>query len=729
MADNVTQAGEPLVDRYSQRGDRDIIGTSVPRLDAIAKVTGAAKYTHDLYPTGVLHAVAVRSPYASATVITINDGVARTLPGVVEILTYPGKRIRYAGEEVAVVAAETLGQARDGARALEVEYEAYAAVVNIEDAISSGAPQVYDTKPNAGEPRVSTTGDVVQGFSQADVVYEADYRTQIQTHSPMETHAAVIHWHDFDHATVWIATQGIFSARDELATYHGVPPENIKVICDYIGGGFGSKIGIGTYGRMCSDLSRLSGRPVRLILDRKAEQLATGNRPNSIQHLKVGARSDGTLTAIELTGYATPGVGSGSGFGSAARGLYDCPNISTTEIAVYTNCGPAAAMRAPGHPQGVFSMEAAMDELAYELGLDPVEIRITNDPHKMRRAQLRLGAEKFGWAQRNPVPGGDSGPVKRGMGVATCTWVGGGTPGYQVKTTLHPDGRVLVQTGTQDIGTGCRTWIGMLVAEELGLPLEKIQVEIGHTDLPVGCFAGGSTTTPSMSPPSRESGQLAREALAEVVAPVFGGVPSQLTFQDGLVMADNGVSMTFEEACSYLDAPISLTGSRGDIAKVGRQISTGAHFAEVEVDVRTGKITVLRVLAVHDAGRILNRLTAESQVYGGVIMGMNYALFEERVMDVSQGLMLNANLEGYKIGGSRDIPEITPLLMDLASGGSYVGALGLGESPTIPTAAAIANAVRHAIGVRLTEIPMTPSRVLAALGTINRSPKYKMRRR
>ena len=729
MADTLIQAREPVVDRYSQRGDRDLIGTSVPRLDAIAKVTGAARYTHDIYPANVLHAVAVRSPYASATVISIDDKVARTMPGVADVLSYPGKRIRYAGEEVAVVAAETLSQARDAAAAIEVDYEAYAAVVTIEDAMSSGAPQVYDTKPNAGEPRVSTEGDVTQGFSQADVTYEADFTTQIQVHSPMETHSAVIQWQDMNHATVWIATQGIFSAQDELATYHGVPSENIKVICDYIGGGFGSKIGIGTYGRMCSDLARSTGRPVRLILDRKAEQLATGNRPNSVQHLKVGARSDGTLTAIQLSGYATPGVGSGSGFGTAARGLYECPNISTTEVAVYTNCGPAAAMRAPGHPQGVFSIEAAMDELAYSLGIDPVEIRIINDPHKMRRAQLRLGAEQFGWDERNPGAGADPGPIKRGMGVATCTWVGGGSPGYQVKTTLFPDGKVLVQTGTQDIGTGCRTWIGMLVAEELGLPLEKVQVEIGHTDLPVGCFAGGSTTTPSMSPPSRESGQLAREALAAVVAPVFGGVASQLTFQDGLVIADNGVSMTFEEACGYLDGPLALTGSRGDIAKVGRQVSTGAHFVEVEVDTRTGKVTVLRVLAVHDAGRILNRLTAESQIYGGVIMGMNYALFEERVMDRGQGLMLNANLEGYKIAGSRDIPEITPLLMDLASGGSYVGALGLGESPVIPTAAAIGNAVRHAIGVRITEIPMTPARVLEALGTINRSPQHKMRRR
>lgn len=706
----------PPYDRYAQRDERSIIGKPTPRLDAHAKVTGAATYTHDVRLPNMLFAMPLRSPHASALVTSVDASQAEALPGVMGILTFPGRRVRFAGDEVAAVAAESIQIARDAIELINVDYQVFPSVVTIEDAIAPGAPQVYDDRPNMGSPRVRTAGDIEEGFAEAAVIVEDVYRTQVQTHSPMETHAAVCQWLADDQLKVWISTQGVGAVASEYADYFGLPIENVQVICDYIGGGFGSKISAGTYGIMAAELARLTGRPVKMIVDRKGEQESTGNRPDSIQTLKVGARADGTLCAIEARGYGTPGTGAGAGFAAPIRGLYACENYLTEEISVYTNCGPATTMRAPGDPQGVFSIEAAMDELAYALGLDPLTMRLANDEIKVRRRQFKEGADYFGWSQlRNPVPGSDPGPVKRGFGLASCDWTNGGFGGNEVQVTVTRAGDVHIQNGTQDIGTGTRTWMAMLVAEELGLPLDSVRISIGDSRLPKGSFAGGSTTTPSMAAPTREAGENARLAIAEVAARELSAPADSLIFADGQVWAPNGEAMTFNAACALLPEAVTVSGTRMDKAKWGSDTTTGVHFVEVEVDTRTGKVTVKRVLAIHDAGRILNPLTAESQIIGGVIGGMNYALFEERIMDKESGMMLNANLESYKIGGSRDMPIIEPILTDVSTGGTYVGALGLGEPPFIPTAAAIGNAVRHAIGVRITSLPITPDKVLAAL--------------
>lgn len=704
--------------RYSQNTPRAVIGTRVPRKDAIAKVTGKAKYACDIILPGMLHAVAVRSPHASATVTSIDATAAGKMPGVRGILTYAGKRIRYAGDDVAVVAADTLNQARDAAQAIIVNYDVYPAVVTIEDALAPGAPLVFETKPNAGTPRVSEAGNITQGFSEATAISEGVYRTQIQTHSSMETHGATVRWLDDMRLEVWISTQGTFSTQSDFADHFGLVTENVRVYADFVGGGFGSKIGAGSYGIAAAELAQMTGAPVRFILDRKEEQLATGNRPDSIQTLKVGAKADGTITAIQLSGYGTAGTGSGAGFGSPARGLYKVANYRTEETQVYTNCGPAAAMRAPGHPQGVFSLESAIDDLSYKLGIDPVQMRIKNDQYPLRKEQFTKGAERFGWSKRNPKANASTGYLKRGTGVASCTWNNGGQPGCEVWVTVDTTGGVLVQNGAQDIGTGVKTWMAMLVAEELGLPPDRINIQLGDTTLPYGPLSGGSTTTPTLAPPTKQAGTRARDGIAALAAPILGATASELVFANGMITAPNGKSISFTDACKYLTGPTKYIGTRTDQMKLQQDLVTGVNFAEVDVDTRTGKITVLRVLAVHNAGRILNLLTAESQVIGGVIQGLNYALFEERVMERNLGLMMNANLEGYKIGGSKDMPVIDPWVMDISSGGTSVGAVGLGESPIIATAAAIANAVYHAIGVRLTEIPMTPARVLEALGTL-----------
>lgn len=705
-------------DRYGQTTPRSVIGTRVPRKDATAKVTGQAKYACDVILPGMLFAVGVRCPHASATVLTVDASAAAALPGVRGVLSFSGKRVRFAGDEVAVVAADTLQQARDAARAIVVTYDVYPAVVTTEDAMATGAPPVFETKANVGTPRVSEKGNITQGFTEAAAIVEREYRTQVQTHSPMETHGAVVRWTDETHIEAWVSTQGTFSAQSDLASYFSLPTTNVRVYCDFIGGGFGSKIGAGSYGIDAAELSRMTGKPVRYVYDRREEQLSAGNRPDSIQKLKVGARADGTLSAIQLSGYATGGTGGGAGFGAPARDLYTVANYRTEEVQVYTNCGPAASMRAPGNPQGVFPLESAIDELAYKLNMDPVQLRVLNDPYPLRREQFTKGAERFGWSTRNPVAGAGTGPVKRGVGVAACTWTNGGQPGCEVWVTVYTDGRVLVQNGAQDLGTGTKTWMAMLVAEELGLSVDRVEIQMGDTTLPYGPLSGGSTTTPTLAPPTKQAGTKARDAVAAVVAPVLGATASDLVFANNTITAPNGKSLSFTAGCAYLTGVTKVSGTRTDQMKFQQDTVTGVQFAEVEVDTRTGVIRVLRVLAVHNAGRILNLLTAESQVIGGVIQGMNYALYEERIMERNLGIMLNANLEGYKIGGSKDMPTIDAWVMDVSTGGTSVGAVGLGEPPIIPTAAAIGNAVYHATGVRVCELPMTPTRVLKALGTL-----------
>lgn len=720
--------GEPRGARAVGATPQALVGSYQPRLDGVAKVSGQAVYTHDVALPDLCHAVVLRCPFPSALVVSVDDSVARSMPGVRAVISYPEKRIRFAGDDVAGVAADTLAQARDALQALVVTYEVYPAVVTIEDALAPDAPKVFDGRANAAVPRVSEVGDVEAGFAQSAAVIEGDYRTQVQTHSCMETHCAVVRWDDARHVTAWVSTQGINLTRQDLAGQVGLKPQDVRVICEHMGGGFGSKISAGPWGLMAAELARQAGRPVKLLLDRYGEQVCTGNRPDSIQHLKVGASAEGKLTALELSGYGTAGVGSGAGFGTPARVLYPIPSYRVSETPVYTNCGPAAAMRAPGYPQGVFALESALDDLADALGMDPVTFRELNNDSPNRAEAFRIGAERFGWGARMTA-GSTPGYLKRGVGVASCVWSSGASGTYEVEVQVTPQGQVTVLSGVQDIGTGTRTWMAMLVADALGLPLEQVQIRIGDSDFPTACFSGGSTTSPSMAAPTRQVGENTRSALASLVAESLGCDPSELVFADGRITAPSGASLAFAEACAFLSETLVLRASKLEAETLNNGDTYGVHFVEVEVDTRTGCVRVVRVTAVHESGCILNRLTAESQIIGGVIQGINYALFEERIMDRASGQMLNANLEHYKIGGARDIPQIDPYMMEVDITGQYVGALGMAEQTNIPTAAAIRNAIKNATGCHLYELPMTPARVLAALQAQAGAPSQKKIRR
>ncbi len=696
---------------WSWPSERRLIGQRIPRLDGAWKATGRAIYSYDINRPRMCYGKMLRSPHGRASVVSIETSAAEAAPGVVavETIAEPGATLRYHGDPIAAVAAETEEQARDACRMIEIRYDLLPHVVTEEDAMLPRAPQVHED----GNIRLGTAreeGDIGAGLDGADVTFEGVFRTQVQTHSSLETHGVVAEWNG-DHLTVWASTQGVHAVKDGLTGYFEIPATQVHVQTPVMGGGFGSKLGSGIEDAMAAVLARQSGRPVKMLLERDEEHLDTGNRPSAVARVRAGVSADGRLTGFEATSYGTGGITSGANF--PLPYIYSVPNSRTQGSAIYINAGNQRAMRAPGHPQGSFIMEAVMDELAALVSMDPVEFRKLNVPtDSLWSDQLDLGAEAIGWSDNWHPPGDPTpGPIKKGLGCAISTWGSGGGR-TQAFCRIHPDGSVEMNTGTQDIGTGTRTIVAIVTAEILGLEVEDITVGIGNSDFPYSGSSGGSTTIPSVCPAVRVTAGLALEALFGRIAPALGASADQLEARVGGIgiVGDTSTSWSWREACSRLGTePVSVDG-QWQPGLSARGVN-GAQFAAVSVDIETGVVTVDKLVAHHDCGMVVDELTAESQVNGGLIMGLSYALFEERIMDRPTGRMVNPNLETYHIAGPSDMPEFDVNMMDVPDR----GVLGLGEPPTIPTAAAIANAVANAIGVRVHSLPITPEKVVAAL--------------
>ncbi len=688
--------------------DLQVVSKRQPRVDAPLKVSGQAKYTYDINLKGMLYGAILTCPHPAAKVVRIDDTRVRQMPGVRAVLTdaHPTGTARYAGEYVAAVAATSPQLARDALELFSVEYEVKPFVVELEAAMQEGAPRVFAERANVGELEVQSEGDVEAGFATADAVVEAQFRTQVQTHSSLETHGSVAMW-EGDVLTIYDSTQAVHGVREGVAKALEIPVSKVRVICHHMGGGFGSKLWAGRYTAIAARLAKEAGAPVKLMLSRKDEHLSTGNRPSSLQKLKLGAKKDGTITAFSATTYGSAGIAGGGGV-SLPLVYTGMPNWRHEHADVFTNAGEARPFRAPGRPQASFAMEQLMDEMAEKLGMDPVEFRLKNDPNPARQKEWRLGAERIGWAKRQKMAGSGTGPLKRGLGLGASIWGSGGR-GTKAQINIFADGTVEVRCGTQDIGTGTRTLVAVVAAEELGLPLSAVRPLIGDSDYPHSGGSGGSTTAPSVAPAIKITAENARLELAKIAAPHLGVEAGQVRFAEGRLRG-NGKSLSWKEACGLLGTQV-LSASGEWAEGLSSSGVAGCQFAEVEVDTDTGRIQVLRVVAVADCGLIVDRLTTESQVNGGVIQGLSYALFEERLMDPNTGTMVNADFENYKIAGPLEMPQIEVILFDEAER----GVIGIGEPPTIPTSAAIANAVYHAIGVRMRQLPMTPDRVLQAL--------------
>jgi xanthine dehydrogenase YagR molybdenum-binding subunit len=689
------------------------LSKSIQRLDGPLKATGRAKYSYDMNRPGMLWGKILRSPHPHARVVSIDLEPARRMNGVRAVLSIAeaGKKVMYVGDEVAAVAATTEDIARDALRAIRVQYEPLPFIATVEQALRPEAPAVFEGG-NVRESEAEEEGSLDTGFQQAAHIVEQQYATQVQTHVSLETHGCVCEW-DGDKLTAWVSTQAVHGTAEGFASSLGIPQANVRVITEHMGGGFGSKFGPDVQGVTCAKLARDAKAPVHLLLDRREEHLAVGNRPSAYAKVRAGVAADGTLTAFDAETWGTGGAGAASGF--PLPYIYEFPNRRRVHRNVYINAGQQRAMRAPGHPQGCFVTEMLMDELADRIKMDPVEFRIRNlppqAPNAMWREYFKVGAQRFGWDRRHATGDPTPGPIKRGMGCAANRWGGGGR-GTRAQCDILPDGGVVMKCGTQDIGVGTRTLVTMITAETLGLPLDAVTAQIGDSNYPFSGGSGGSTTAPAVSPAIRVTATKALQALAERVSPALGVPADQITASNGRVHAagDPSKGMSWRDACRQLGTtPVSVNGEWE--AGLSASGSSGVQFAEVEVDIDTGVTKVTRITCVQDCGLIVNMLTTESQCIGGMVMGVGYALFEDRILDRNTATMVNPNMEWYLLPGPSDIPQIDVVMMNQPER----GVIGIGEPPTISTAAAIANAVANAIGVRVRSIPITPQKVLAAL--------------
>ena len=693
-----------------------LIGRRISRIDGPWKSSGRIQYSYDVNRPNMLHGKMVFSPYAHAKVVSIDTSAAEKMPGVkaVDIITEPGKEVFWAGHEVAAVAAETEEQARDAARRIQVRYEKLPHLVSDVDPRKAGE----HTKQLAEQ----TDGNPDQALQQAEVTSEGEYGVPVITHCCLESHGQVAEW-DGDNLTIYASTQNVSGMPAEMVRAKiADSADKVRVLTPVMGGGFGSKFGADTWGLACARLAKKAGRPVKMMLERDQELMAAGARPSMYARVKVGAKKDGTLMGWTSESWGTGGPDAQGGAPNIPY-VVRIPDRRARHTAVLTNIGPARAWRAPNHPQMCLITMSALDDLAAKLAMDPVEmlqknIQMTGQLAKTYSAELEKAAELMDW-KKKWHPRGDKtpGPIKRGWGVSIHTWGGGGHPS-NCNCTIQPDGSVSASLGSQDLGTGTRTVIGIITAETMGLPLEAVKVNIGDSKYPADGASGGSTTVGGVSASTRRAATAALNQLLDKVAPSLNAKPDELEAVDGqiCVKGNPGRAISWKQACAKLGTA-SITGvgqrERGDdliSSGVG-----GAQMAEVSVDTETGLVQVDKLVAVQDCGLIIDLKTAESQVYGACIMGITYSLFEHKIMDEQTGRCLNADLEFYKLAGIGDFGDIVVHMMT-GPGYDERGVIGLGEPPVISPGAAISNAVANAIGVRVPTLPLTPDKVLGALG-------------
>jgi CO/xanthine dehydrogenase Mo-binding subunit len=709
---------EDTLDQWPE-GPGEVVGRPAPRLDGLQRARGEARYTADIQLPGMLHAAVLRSPHAHARVKNLALEAARAAPGVRAVAGPINEEIGYQGQPVAAVAADTLAQARAALRLIQVEWEEREPLLDPDEAVRRG---------ELIGRRTEERGDVERGFAEADVVVEAEYRTQTVLHNSMETHQSVCEWEGDDRLNVYISTQYIWGVREDVAEHYGLPPDHVRVVCRFMGGGFGSKNGPGDYTYIAADLARETGRPVKCALTRSEENLDSGNRNATIQRLRAGARSDGTLTALEGEFVnATGWDGWLSSTGGPMEMLYGCENVRIAEYGAKLNTGPMKAFRAPGFVEGTFGLECLIDELAAKLDLDPLDFRRRNHsdhdavdgrPFSSKNLLECYRRAEPHWQRRDEVRARSEGPWKRGVGLASQIWYGGGGPPSYAWVRIGADARAVVITAMQDIGTGTATAMAQIAAEELGLPLDRVEISLGDSARgPYASISAGSSTVPSMGPAVRAAAADAARQLLEIAAQRYDVEQSALSLRGGNVVSAHGGSWPLEEITGLLeDAQILGKGSRGPNPTGMRVLTFGVQVAEVAVDVETGEVRVERIAAMHDVGRVINPLGASSQVEGGIIQGLGHTLSEERLLDPRTGTVLTPTLDAYKLPTIADVPEIVTELIDVPDEHlTNLGAKGLGEPPIVPTSAAIANAIRDATGADVRSLPITREEMSSAL--------------
>lgn len=712
-----------------------VIGKPVDRIDGPLKTTGTAPYAyerHDVAPDAA-YGYVVGATVAKGRIAAIDQSRAEAAPGVIAIVTaknagklgkgekniarlLAGPNVEHYHQAVALVVAETFEQARSAAKLLEVRYDTSAGKHDLAQARSSGAKTIDKDKK---------VGDFGSAFARAEVQLDQTYTTPDQSHAMMEPHAATAAWRG-EKLTVWTSSQMVDWFASDLAKTLGIPKERVHLISPYIGGGFGGKLFLRTDTLLAALGARIAQRPVKVTLQRPLIANNTTHRPATIQRIRLGAGKDGRLGAIAHESWSgnLPG-GEPEEATQQTQFLYaGAHRLTGTRLAVL-DLPEGNSMRAPGEAPGMMALEIAMDEMAERLGMDPIEFRVVNDtqvdPAKPERRFsqrrlvecLRTGAQEFGWSQRNARP------AMRREGDA---WIGIGMAaafrnnlvmksGARVK--LDGQGIVTVQTDMTDIGTGSYTIIAQTAAEMLGVPLERVVVELGDSGFPVSAGSGGQWGANSSTSGVYAACVKLREAIAQ-----RAGFPAEAEFADGLVRA-GGQSRTLAEVAGDKGFSVADSIEFGDLDKRYQQSTFGAHFVEVSVDVHTAEVRVRRMLSVCAAGRILNPKSARSQVIGAMTMGVGGALMEDLAVDKRKGFFVNHDLAGYEVPVHADIPHMQVIFLDETDPiSSPMKAKGVGELGLCGVGAAVANAIYNATGVRVRDYPVTLDKLLEQMPAV-----------
>jgi len=736
------------------------IGKSEPRRDLPEKLTGEAKYTADVQLPGMLFGKILRSPHPHARILSINVDAARNLPGVRAVVTpfdapkgqvAPDMPIldteaRYVGDEVAAVAADDEDLAEAALSLIEVKYEQLPFVTDAVEAIKPDAPQ---TRPGGnlvgGKPLTLTRGSVEEGFAQADRIFEETYSTPAHAGAALEPRAAVASW-DGDNLTVWKSTRGVHADQLALSLALDVPRGNIRVMGQNMGAGYGTKDET-RLGAITAVLAQRAGRPVKIELTRQEEFVAGRHRHGTTTTVRMGVKNDGTVTAVHATtimdtgAYLSSGPGVIRRAGQGALYLYRCANVQYDGYLTYTNTPSGGSYRALGAPQGHFALESLADTISEALGIDPLEFRLKNhvrlegqpgervtpanevlDTQPVEggvpfssnglRECLQIGSEAIDWGQPSEQP--ESGNLRRGKGMGMFIYRGGAGGRSIARMRLESDGSLRLLTGLMDVGEGSLTVMPQIAAEELGVGYGQVLVTFGDSETtPEAPLTAGSTATFSTGTATKEAARQLKARIIEVVAPLLDTEPSNLQITDDGVehiqYPERSVSFAqIAESVGEIEVEAAISpGSRDHVIN-----SFGAHFAEVEVDTDTGQVRVLRYIAAHDSGRILNPKLAINQVEGGVSQMLGFTLSEQMLTDPRNGVTLNASFLEHKSPTLQDFPEMQVLFADVVDPVGPFGAKALGEPPSIGVAPAVANAIYNAIGVRIRDLPLTPDRVL-----------------
>jgi xanthine dehydrogenase YagR molybdenum-binding subunit len=754
-----------------QRGQQRL-----PRVDGREKVTGAARYTVDVALPGMLHGAILRSPHAHAVVKKIDITAAKRMPGVKAVhVTLPGKEgayatVRWVGTAVAAVAAGTLAQAQAACRAIKVEYEVRPAVVDWDDAEALGAPLVYAASergdaahaaegPGPPERLVGWEGNVrgplrwpkalplpgflanmrlnveandsptVSALKSSDVVVDHHSGTAVQVHAPLEPHASVASW-DGDTLLLHTSTQYVQGNQSDLAAALDIPGASVRVVSPYVGGAFGCKAALSPDQIIAAKLARAAGAPVKVVLTRAEELTVGGNRPGTRHHLQVGAAKDGRLLAIHHVGKSYCGAAVGESSTGMTQSHYRPPQMYRWDGNVVTHTPPSCPFRAPGYPPNAFALEQAVDEVAARLSMDPLLLRLKNETDPRRLAVYRMARDAVGDVGRLTQVAPDKGRFVRGVGCATANWFVITSPSCTVQLRVSRNGHVEVSTATHDMGQGARTVLAQQLHDDLGIPASRIHVRIADSHLTSAPFSAGSITTGSIANALRRAILDLKETL---VAVGMRALPGSRAVPEGVRLA-GGTTWTFDRLMTLLPLdPYVLYGRRGSdlggfalppgpLDKVvslpvamSKDTVSSAQVVEVEVDRLLGRTRVLRVIVALDTGTVMAPTTAASQVMGGVLQGVSFALYEERRLDRATGRLLTDSLESYAVLGMADAPRVEALFLDKPAEHSPAGCVGLGENVTIATSPAVANAVFRATGRRVMTTPISPAKLLAAL--------------